>query len=773
MSIVPRYDFPSGTEVTLHNQKMALRSKTADGYELKNVETGEISITSFSKFVELMNSPVMSIENPRGTATDIVSLRLGGLKVAEQLPVGQQEHGRFHHAICRGASALRNQLRKERSQPNLQLTGPLLNDEENRKYICRIATDILGKTVSTSRIRGGRSKEWVLYRGRTILKYLAIFDELASDDDVIAALATRDHLKGNQDRRFSYRLLDLMTQAWEEIGFDEKVSSVANAHKRLEALVYEENKKRNPNETKQLIVPSHKSLRAHRNLLVSPTEYLVAIKGERHGRNKRGRGSSDTRALLPGELVEVDECKLSLISSAKKLGRWENMSSKAKMKLEEIDKEIRLRLALIVVIDVATRMPLAWILSDQPRAEATLAALRMATRDKTKEKTKYGCTGDPVPALGIASMKSDSGPGLRNNPVASSLIGTGTSYTTVRTYAPADKPFVERLFGTLEANLIEQIHGYTGHKAGELPGYDSNENGVLDTDELYGMLTRFFIDEYPSMRHMGVGMGGKRPAEVLKELNATRGLFRPMNEDDRRIHLGWKEEVTPNDEGVRVLSGVWYNSNEFQIAVDKKPGAKVSVFIDPDNLNEATAVIPGVEGTFRLQLQITAFRDLTAPEALDVTQAFRREHPDITEIHEDRLATTRSQRFDQLRKIGIENNLARIYSTAAECNAKAAKVFAGSRIVQTAHCAQTVHPGEINSCLKGPGVFQIGEDEGVVERNGDDVDTQKIRKTRPKVKGEKRLSDSGHAPVEKQRKTKSIADKHKPLGRPKKKGKFK
>lgn len=101
--------------------------------------------------------------------------------------------------------------------------------------------------------------------------------------------------------------------------------------------------------------------------------------------------------------------------------------------------------------------------------------------------------------------------------------------------------------------LIKLIHGFTGRKAGEVPGYDSKENGVLDIDELYGIITKFFIDEYPSLRHMGIGMGGRRPAVVIEELNETRNLFKLMDEDQRRIHLGWKIRVTPNDEGVCVF----------------------------------------------------------------------------------------------------------------------------------------------------------------------------------------------------------------------------
>jgi putative transposase len=773
MTFVPRYNYPVGTEVTLHRQKMALSSTTDEGYELVDLETGQIGVISFSKMVELVKSPAMMIASSSCLTTGIVELRLGDLKAAEQLAVSQQEYGEFHHAICSAIAALRTKLRCERNDPNLRLTEPLLNDVENRKFICGIAGTILGKKVKATSAKGGKNGEWILYAGRTLLKYLAIYDAVGPDDDVIAALATRDHLKGNRTHKIPYKLLDLMTKAWEEVGLDLKVPAPSNVHNYLETLVHEENQLRKRNGLAPLITPSQRTLTAHLSFLLNPTEYLVATKGERHGRNKRGRGSTDIRALFPGELVEADECKLSLVSSSKERGYWERLSSNDQKALEEIDAEISTRLTLLVMIDVATRMPLAWIVSDQPKATATLALLRMATRDKAKEKAKYGCEGDPAPPMGLGMVKTDNGVGLRAKPVIQSLLGTTAAYTAVRTYASPDKPYVERLIGTTESALVKLIHGYTGRKAGELPGYDSKANGVLDVDELYGILTRFFIDEYPSMRHMGVGMGGRRPAEVIKELNKTRGLFKLMDEDQRRIHLGWKLEVTPNDEGVRVFSGIWFNSPEFQIAIDNKAVTKVSVFVDPENVNEATAIIPRVAGEFRLQLQVTAFADMTIPEVLELTEAHRREHPDVTEIHEDRIASTRRKRFDQLRRIGVENKLPRSYSTFDECRTKARHVFGGARIVRSSENFRTVQPGEISSSNNGPGVFSIGDGGAVIDHQDDDLAAVSIERETAIAEDEVSIDvvqkpEPVVRPITKLHEQRSL-----PIGRPKTKGTFK
>lgn len=767
MTIHAQYNYAPGTRVSLGTGSPEILGKTQEGYELLDRDTGEIGVIPFSKFTKLLQNTEIDVADA-GMATNLVSLRQGGRQVAEQFSARSKTNGEFHHAMSLGVAALRSEIRRRTGNSLYQPTGGDLNEPENRRFIAKVASEYFGRKVRVKPSKGGQNSDWALYEGRTLQKYLKIYDTAGSEDDPVALLATRDHLKGNRTPRIDETIKQLMTQAWDTFGLDAKGLSVANVWHKLETLIYKHNEQRKRNFLRELPVPSQKTLKEHRDYLLSPTEVMVATKGEIYTRNKRGRGSSDYRALLPGEMVYVDEMKLSLITTAKEQGFWERLSKQEKDALKEIDTLVQQRLHLLLMIDVATRMPLAWVLSDQPKAEATLALLRMATRDKTPEKTKYGCHGDPAPAMGIGCIMTDNGSGLRNKTAIGSVMGLGSTSIVGRTYASTDRTYVERGLGTLESQLIKLIHGYTGRRAGELPSYDAIANGVLDTEELYGILTRYFIDEYPSQRHMGIGMGGRRPAEVLKELNETRGLLRPTNEDTRRIHLGWKQSLTPTDEGVRAFSGIWYNSDEFQRAIDRHPKTKVSVFIDPENLTHATAVIPNEEQVFRLRLQITAFADLTLPEALELLQAHRKEDPDVSEIHEDRIIATRKKLYSQLEKIGVEHGLSRSYSTINEAKAKAQRVFSGARVVPAPSNLPTLRSGEISAGTDNPEEFSLGS--GLRRKTTDDapgVDTQapgtathKTANAPPKV-----------ANAEKTKLT-SKTDKNRPIGRPKKKGKF-
>ncbi|OLS47807.1 hypothetical protein BV379_05560 [Rhodovulum sulfidophilum] len=460
---------------------------------------------------------------------------------------------------------------------------------------------------------------------------------------------------------------------------------------------------------------------------------MVANKGERYARNKRGRGHSDVRALMIGEFCEMDECRASLITSAKAKGYWHTLSEGMKKAMEWADEEIRSRLSILVMIDVATRMPLAWVVSDQPKAEATMQLLRMATRDKTRERHIYGCEGEAMPAMGLGMVRNDNGTGLRNAEVKSALMGIASANTDVRTHASADKPYVERMFGTTESILLKLLHGYTGRKAGELPGYDAKKSGVLDIDLLYEILTKFFIDEYPSLKHTGVGMSGRRPAEVYQELNETRETFRLLDEYLRRVHLDWPFKLQPNDEGVRVLEGLFYSSDKLQAALEHHQG-KVTVYIDPDDLNFATAVIPRDPKRYRLALQTTVFADLTVSEFLELMTQYRRENPELTTLYEDRIAKVRLERHEQLKKIGVERRLPRNYVNVGEARKKARSLFASSRLVTTHVPIDTVAPGTLATAISGPGILPLGGVNLIDHAPAETTSTPAIpaRKSKPK-----------------------------------------
>ncbi|WP_435164795.1 hypothetical protein [Falsirhodobacter sp. 1013] len=719
---VPKFSVPGGTHVTLGGVRVMIAGRGEIGYEAVDLDTGQERIIPFGVLVDYLNLPGARIDTATAISGDRIRHRLGGYLSSKGLSKDALNQARVYTACCIAMATIRNRMREEAGDDTLQLSGRLV--DLHRPEIRDIVQDLTGERIYLSVPRNGKSDHRHLLKGRKLMEKFRVYENLAPGESAIDALVPVVHLRGNRTARIQPRTKELMTRAWEEVGLDEKKASVASVLRHLEMLIDEENTLRARNDLGPLKLPSPATMSAHRKAIIGDTAYLVATTGERNARKKVGRGSTDIRALLVGEYVEIDECKASLVVSAKATGRWESLGNTDRKVLEAMDKEIRERLHILVMIDVASRMPLAWVVSDQPRAEATLALFRMATRSKAREARVFACEGQALPGIGIGHVKNDNGTGLRNASTVAALMGGAASMNTIaRAYSPTERPYIERMFGTEESVLLQLIHGYTGRKPGELPGYDAVENGVLDVEALMGILTRFMIDEYPAMRHTGIGMGSRRPIEVWNEINDTRGCILKMDADLRRIHLGWECKATPSDEGVKVFSGLWYTSDALQEKREElRHKGKVSVFVDPDDVTRATVLMPKSLDPIPVDLQITAFADMTVPEVLELLEIQRREDPRLTEYYEDRLARIRRERFNSLRAIGVEKRLRRSYSTLEECARKARALFAGARIIRNAPLAGTTPAGRVTDLTPGAHVFQIGGEDMLIDGQAEPVE---------------------------------------------------
>lgn len=716
MTIVPRYNFLPGTEVTLLNRPMAVTGVTETGYSMVGLEDGAATVVTFDRLVEHLKLPGAKINSAIAATGDRLKHRLGGYASFKALKNPEQQAlARYHLAMCKAVDIYAAVRREE--DPKFEPSGRALNPEKVREFIAAQASLLLDERVRVRPVRGGeKSKERILYKGRTINEYYQRYKALVPGESAEDALVPLQHKRGNRKQRLCPRIRELMTEAWEKIGFDKKKTSVANVYDYLKTLIHKENGFRRLNELPDFVTPAEKTLRQHRDTLVTYTEYLIATEGKREARRKKGRGSTDIRALSIAEWCGMDEQKISMVVAAKKAGLWNTLSDDMKASLEAADEYIRKRLHIIVLYDVASRMPLAWIITENPNAEATLGLLRMATRDKTREERRYGCVRKAAFGCGISMLRNDNGTGLRNADVIEPLMGIGTINGNTRTYSPEDRAPDERFFGTLESRFFKLMPGYTGRRPGELPGYDAIRNGVVDVETLYGMLTRYLIDEYPFERNHGVGMGGRRPWDVYQEINKTRGAVELPDPNIRRIQLGWEVSATLSDEGVRVFGGIWFNSPKLQ-EVREKPGLgrKVQVFVDPDDLNIATVIVPGYADPIEVHLQMTVFADMTLGEVLQLMAEYRREDPETADIYHDRLMEVKARRFADISSISVEHDLPRSYTTIEECKAMAKAVFAGARVIRTEALPGTTAPSAITSLTPAAGVFQLGGGASLID----------------------------------------------------------
>lgn len=677
---------PTGTRILYPNGDGTFRAELA--------ESGRVEVLSRDEVMRQLRQPGTSTLGHEASPA-AARVRQGGFHYRWQLSEGGRDDIDFRKAIIAGVDHLR--------EMGLKVTAALLDRDDIRRIIRDVASQLYSTQPINLAPRGGSTRLVAFMpKGRTMLQYWQRYIDSGYDE---MALADQAWFRGNRMSRITTKMRELMTEAIEQLHLDLKKPNVSAVLRRLRTLTTQENAKRKLNGLPPLKPVTHKTLAQHIKMIGS-TALAIARDGERAVANIRSSGCTDIRALMMGEMVEIDECKLSLITVAKSQGFWEQLSSTDKVALEEIDKIVHTRLWLVLMLDVATRMPLGWVLTDKPSKEATLKVLRMATRDKTREKIIYGCKADPAPAVGIGTIRGDNGYGIRNAAVKAATLGLLGQSVDARSYHGVDKPYLERMFGSLESILINLIHGYTGRRAGALPGYDPIRNGVLDCEELYALITRYLIDEYPNERHYGVTMMCQRPTKVMQYIDHNYGAIAVPGPHDRRIHLGWRSEVSITDEGVKVF-GLPYNSPELQ-AVRDQIEDKVSVFSDPDCTNHVTILIEGYQDPILADLSMTAMSDMTIPEFLAIVEEARAEDPEETGEFDALLARVRGDRSDRLHAITLEHRLARSYMTIAEAQKKAEIVRAGQHSPRRKALPGTAEPGSIADETSTIGVRKVG-----------------------------------------------------------------
>lgn len=695
----PNYTIEDRTQLILAGQTRTIDRRDDGNYDVFNEAAGTHCVWNLNEVLNFLRMPgVAAKELIQSVSGAAARLRDGHRFHKENLSPAARDQIDFLKALILGVDEVESQ--------GIRIYQAALDKEEVVLRVIKFAEKIYtAKPIiwlpdKKAKVRGrSGGKVQFVPGGRTIWKHRENYRASGCNEIV---LADKNYLKGNRTNHgVEPRMRELVRQAIEEVYFDQKNTLPSASHDHLEMLASQENIRRQELGLEPMKVVCHQTVRREIDRINSTTQ-AVARDGQRATQNSRLRGATDTRALQIGEELEIDECKLSLMTVCKRQGWWEKFSSDEQEAVEEIEEILAKRLWLIVALDVASRLPLGWTLTGTPNHEATLDVLRMVTRDKTKEKVIYECSSDPAPAVGIHSIKTDNGVGLRHPKVKGSALGILAQSVDCRAYRSGDRPYIERFFGSNESRVINLIHGYTGRKAGHLKGYDPIKNAVFDTDELYGIITRYFVDEYPYQRHGGVTMRGMRPIEAYQYASEKYGCVREIPEMNRRIHLGWRSKATVTDEGVMAF-GIPYNSAELQVLADSK-NRKVTVFTDPDCVNEVTVLQEGNDTPILGQLSWTMLSDLTLAEAQEFMAFACSENE---ETYENNLMQARTRRYEEVKRKGLEAKLPRSYMTIAEAEAKA-KTITHVRNAKQKPLPGTLPPGSVAKATPTNGVYQVG-----------------------------------------------------------------
>ncbi|MFC3084546.1 Mu transposase C-terminal domain-containing protein [Tabrizicola soli] len=629
MSYVPIYRVLNGSRLVLDGCDWLVTGVGENAYAVEGVDDGECRSFSFQHIDQAIKDRDCEVVAPKDIEKRDALLRFtGGLEVFEQLSHEQQRDIRYRLAIVLAIDALEAEGEKV-TQRSINTGGPL------REKLLLKASKIHGSHKFSDPTRKGRVElVFLVPEGRTLKKYHSTYHEFG---DKPIVLMEREHMKGNRSRRLSplkENFIDHVLASRK----DPRQVKLAPLLKLAYATFHVP-----PKEIAAgFKFPSKTTIRARMKAVKKFVE-VGGRNGWQYARNRIGAGTSDIRAQYYGEKGQVDQVYLSLFTDTGGTVRAKRIDpEKVPHELEE--NEI-CRLWLHLMIDVATRLPLAWIIAKSADADHTEALMRMATRDKTREKIRYGCIKDPAPPVGIMSFEADNGGATRNGPVYGAQLGVGMTVIPARSYHSIDKPHVERIFGTSQWAVLNFLPGYTGSRPGELTDYDPKKSVAITHNEFYGQITRYFVDEYSHEQHLGVGMYGATPWEKMLDITKNYRKVDPPTQRERCLHLGVKVNATTTSNGVKAFN-IPFNSTEL---MNFTGGAsrKVTVHLDPDDLRHAYVTVKGSTDIIKVNLTMTVFADLTLEEAIELMEEACRRDPKAQELHDDHLQEVRRRRAQE------------------------------------------------------------------------------------------------------------------------------
>ena len=454
MSHAPVFTILKGSVLKWDGRNLRVAVCYEGSFAVECEETGEcfsLSVESVEGAIKARDCDVIS---PRDAAKRNELLAYtGGFEDIQQLPKEKRVAVQAIAALVLSILQLKSEGIKV-TQRSMDKGG------EHRQLLLQKAHELAPQFGFLRSQRGGKLAEgFVVPQGRTLARYCKAFDQF---DGNLVVLAGRDHLKGSRaprlvpwQQRFVKQVIDRCLRETKPILADvyvlEKALFVQTAEDIARCAEW----------------PSITTVRNHYNAK-SVVAKAFGRDGKEHAYNRYGAGSTDICALIFGGDLQTDQYLFSIFT--RKDGSLGAEVIDPKTAPEELGENEVCRCWLHVIVDVATRMPLGWIIAQSADADHTMALLRMATRDKTKEKVRYNCRNDPAPPVRLGMVSADNGSATRNSQLYAAQLGMGMVVKANRTNHANDKPYIERLFGTIQGKVLSILPGYTGSHPKHLQG---------------------------------------------------------------------------------------------------------------------------------------------------------------------------------------------------------------------------------------------------------------------------------------------------------------
>lgn len=332
-------------------------------------------------------------------------------------------------------------------------------------------------------------------------------------------------------------------------------------------------------------------------------------------------------ADYPMERVEMDEWEVDVLSLFKKIGIVDKLDPKEAAKLNVGRRWI------CVAIDCATRCIVAFKISETPSAAETLDTLATLLRDKSDIAKALGCESLWDQFGRPDTLYTDMGTSFANLSVGEALADLKIQYLAPPAGIPKLRARIERLFGTFAIQLMELLPGRVFSNPAQRGSYPSQQQAVLNDDDLLVIFVTFIVDVYHNSAHGGLAM--ETPANAWKRLENERCVTSPPDANTQRAVLGIPLKRKAGRHGL-LVNGINYMSEDLAKAYLRHGKRHFKIRLDPNDLGCIS--FQSGTGWEPAKATIEVAQGMSLDEWITIATTIREKHRDEAVVYEDTIA---------------------------------------------------------------------------------------------------------------------------------------
>ncbi len=279
---------------------------------------------------------------------------------------------------------------------------------------------------------------------------------------------------------------------------------------------------------------------------------------------------------LPGERVELDEMKGDMATVFAMAGMLEGLDS------ERIATYKKIRVWIVVAIDVATRYPLGLVVAKTPTHQACLNVVRMMMTDKSELSALVGAQRPWIGHIKPRTLYVDHGSAFIADETKNALAALGIEVTHPETGKAKGRPHIESFFHTIGPLFTRFFDGRTHRSIKEKGDYDPRAHASLASSEFAEIATFGLCDVYNVKAHGA--LGGDSPHNAWVDAVEKMGWRPPPHPADLIRAFGKKQQATIGRYGI-IKYGIPYSSRWLEDEHMDRGQKKINIIFDYGYVN--------------------------------------------------------------------------------------------------------------------------------------------------------------------------------------------